>query len=163
MTNPDCDICQGRGQVLLTPFVSLGVLSYSSGPIASVNVENRQFPCPQCSAPAPDSHVVVVEANSVFRESELPIEHIRSHIQRELVRRLAERMYADGLISFEELEGISSNGRKRGLGLSRTCRLGDPVTRASDCCYPPGGIQIHQLIRLWQERSTGCVAAHRTR
>jgi hypothetical protein len=69
MTNPDCEICFGRGIIRLPRFTKASV-SPSTGPskqdydstLSPLNTNYKDFPCPECSPKVSEDSVIVFEA-----------------------------------------------------------------------------------------------------
>lgn len=65
MTNPDCEVCCGRGTIRLPLYRRTALVSHDLGNIASMDDASRTYPCPECSDVVASDNVAVLNAFAV--------------------------------------------------------------------------------------------------
>jgi hypothetical protein len=101
VTNPDCDVCCGRGKIRVPVYRPLDVRMVDIPALDVMESPYRDYPCPECSEVVPLERVQVVAeqrlANSTPENDPRYIESCKYSMVRELAGTLLER----NLVKFE--------------------------------------------------------------
>lgn len=125
MSDPDCDVCGGRGEVSL-PVMTRDL---SAAPITAeafmieIKASRRDFPCPQCVQTVQDHCLIVVAKGGTFMPKYCADE-VRPGARRTAAHKLMDDMLASGAIQFDERDAPERYPGSGQHDLVITCRVG---------------------------------------